>query len=129
MKQDFLRTNLANARGLGSAKDGTGHWWMQRVTAIALIPLSVWFVWGIVTHMAYANDATAVKWLSRPSTMILLIGMLTAMFYHAKLGLQVVIEDYVHRECVKITLLLASTFACAAGALLSILALLKLHFG
>ncbi len=95
MERDDMRTPLARAIGLGSAKDGVQHWWMQRVSAIALVPLTVWFIAAIIAQTG--DDYTAfVAWLRNPITDILMVLLLIALFYHAALGLQVVIEDYVH---------------------------------
>ncbi len=89
------RSALGQVRGLGSAKDGTGHWWSQRLTALALVPLSLWFMISLVA-MAGADHATIVTWIASPIVAGLLILLVTATFFHAYLGLQVVIEDYVH---------------------------------
>lgn len=96
------RTPLARVRGLGSAKSGTQHWWLQRLTAVALVPLSLWFVAALVT-IASADHATAVAWLGSPVTAVLASAFIVALFYHAQLGVQVVVEDYVHAEWLKIT--------------------------
>jgi succinate dehydrogenase / fumarate reductase, membrane anchor subunit len=95
MKREDMRTPLARAIGLGFAKDGAHHWWMQRVSAIALVPLTVWFIAAIIA--ATGADYTAfVAWMRNPITDILMGLLLIALFYHAALGLQVVVEDYVH---------------------------------
>lgn len=113
-------------QNLGSAKEGTHHWWAQRVTAIALIPLSVWFVASLV-FMTGASYGEAAAWLGFPFNALLVLLLLVFTFYHAVLGLQVVVEDYVHGEGKKIALLLlikgAAIFLCA-GASLAVLALL-----
>jgi succinate dehydrogenase / fumarate reductase membrane anchor subunit len=100
-----LRSDLARVRGLGSAKTGVGHWWAQRVTALALIPLTVWFVAQVV-HLVGAPHAAVVDWVASPVPAILLVLLTVAMFHHAQLGLQVVIEDYVHGEGAKLAWLL-----------------------
>ena len=89
-----MRSPLGRAIGLGSAKEGVGHWWAQRVTAIALVPLAVWFV-IVVVGLAGADRAVFVDWVRHPVPAVLLVLLLVATFYHGALGLQVVIEDYV----------------------------------
>jgi succinate dehydrogenase / fumarate reductase, membrane anchor subunit len=105
-----LRTELGRVRGLGSAKEGVHHWWAQRVSAIALIPLSLWFVACIVS-LIDVDRATAIQWLGSPITLALMSLFLIALVYHAVLGLQVVIEDYIHTKATKLILLLLIQFA------------------
>ena len=100
-----LMSPLARVLGLGSAMEGVTHWWWQRVTAIALIPLGVWFVYSILTLLSANHDAAAA-WLRSPVQTALFILFSGAMSWHAFLGLQVVIEDYVHAEWLKFTLLI-----------------------
>jgi succinate dehydrogenase / fumarate reductase membrane anchor subunit len=100
-----LRTPLARARGLGSAKEGVAHWWAQRATALALIPLSLWFV-GSVIGLIGASHAVVSAWIASPVSAVLLILLLGATLHHAQLGCQVVIEDYVHGEGAKVALIL-----------------------
>ena len=119
------RTPLARARGLGSAKDGTRHWWMQRVTAVALIPLTVWLAASLVAVGA-ADHARTVDWIRSPAVAIALLLTIAALFHHAQLGLQVVIEDYVHAEGKKIAALIAVkllALVLAAGAAFCVLAI------
>ena len=92
-----LRTPLARARGLGSAKEGSHHWWHQRLTAIALVPLSLWFIFSLIS-MVGADYMTVVYWLRLPFVSVLLILFIVFLFYHTVLGLQVVIEDYIDSE-------------------------------
>jgi succinate dehydrogenase / fumarate reductase membrane anchor subunit len=101
-----LQTPLSRVLGLGSAKEGVEHWWWQRLTALALVPLGIWFV-VVVISMVGADYATARTWVAQPVNMVLLIAFVAALLHHGQLGLQVVIEDYVHREAWKLTLLLA----------------------
>src|SRR5581483_10335843 len=96
-----LRSPLSQARGLGSAKDGVGHWWIQRLTALALIPLSLWFVYSVVRHHL-ADYASLVAWIKAPFVAIALVLYFAALFWHSALGVQVVIEDYVGNEALKI---------------------------
>ncbi|GAB3784935.1 succinate dehydrogenase, hydrophobic membrane anchor protein [Dyella agri] len=93
-------TALHRSIGLGSAKAGASHWWLQRATAVALIPLLMWFLAALVSH-ARAGHAELVAWLARPVTAVLMILLLVAMFQHLRLGLQVVAEDYVHADRIR----------------------------
>lgn len=100
-----LRSPLARARGLGSAKEGPAHWWQQRVTAIALIPLSIWFLASVIS-LSGSHYETFQIWLSVPGNAVLMLLLLLCVFHHAQLGLQVVIEDYVHDRAAQIAMLL-----------------------
>jgi len=123
-----IRTPLGKVRGLGAAKNGTAHWWMQRLTAIALVPLGIWLLASLVALVG-ADHATVVAWLNRPVPAILMILLVTAGFYHLKLGLQVVIEDYVGAESSKLVLLVLVNFACIALGFACVFAVLKIAFG
>ena len=123
-----IKTPLGRVRGLGSAKGGTHHFWMQRVTAVAMIPLTIWFVASIVSLVG-ADRAVVLAWLHMPVVAVLMALLLGTGFYHLKLGLQVIIEDYVHCEAVKITALLANSFGCIALAAASVFAVLKIAVG
>lgn len=122
-----LRSDLARVRGLGSAKEGTGHWWAQRLTAIALVPLSLWFVASVIA-LAGADLATVRGWIADPFVAVLLVVLIAATFHHAQLGLQVVIEDYVHGHGAKALALILSSFAHVVVATASIFAILKVAF-
>ena len=100
-----LRSPLGRVRGLGAAKEGVGHWWAQRLTALALIPLILWFA-ASVAAMTGAGHGEVADWIASPLVAGLLILLIFATFYHGYLGLQVVIEDYVHHEGIKLSLLL-----------------------
>lgn len=120
------RSALGRVRGLGSAKEGVGHWWAQRLTALALVPLTLWFVISVAA-MTGASHAEMVDWVGSPLVAGLLILLIVATFYHNYLGLQVVIEDYVHHEGWKLALLLlvqGGSVLLALTALLSVLILL-----
>lgn len=122
-----LRSPLARARGLGSAKEGAHHFWVQRVTAVALIPLSLWFVFSLARLSAGAGDFQAVEfWAGWPSVAVTLVLFLVAALYHSMLGVQVVIEDYVAAPGTKITLLMLNKFAHAVAAVAGIFAVLKI---
>lgn len=122
-----LRSPLSQARGLGSAKDGVGHWWAQRLTAIALIPLTLWFVYSLA-KFPLSDYATMVLWLHSPLVAVALVLFFAAMTYHAALGVQVVIEDYVGNEGVKLLSIVAAKFALYALGAASIFAVLKIAF-
>lgn len=119
---------LKNARGLGSAKDGTHHFIVQRVTAVALIPLVIWFVYGVTCH-ASGDYVAAAQWVSMPWNTVLLIALVAAGFWHSALGVQVVIEDYIGTEFTKIASLLVSQLLHALLALAAIVSILKISFG
>ncbi|MCC6202161.1 MAG: succinate dehydrogenase, hydrophobic membrane anchor protein [Gammaproteobacteria bacterium] len=123
-----LRHPLQRVRGLGSAKDGTNHWWWQRVTAIALVPLTLWFISAVVGHAGQGHDAV-IAWIQSPHVTVLLLALIAATFYHMQLGVQVVIEDYVHVESVKLAALIALKFAAILMALTAALAVLTISLG
>lgn len=106
MKTQGMRTMLGRVRGLGSAKEGVEHWWMQRVTAVALVPLVLWFVVSVIGLVGAPYEAVT-SWIGHPVSGVLLILLIVAVFHHAQLGIQVVLEDYVHNEGAKIASLLA----------------------
>lgn len=123
-----FRTPLNQVRGLGSAKDGTHHWWLQRLTAVALVPLSIWFVASLIS-MSNADYFSVVAWLSSPLVTVLLLCLIWALFHHAQLGVQVVLEDYVHAEWLKIASIVAVKFAAVVLGLASAIAVLKVSLG
>ena len=123
-----LNTPLKNVRGLGSAKDGTQHFWWQRLTAIALVPLLIWVVIaGMAATLSDYDSARAM--MAHPVSAALAICTIVALFHHAQLGLQVVIEDYIHAESMKITALLAVKFLSVIFALLGVIAVLRIAVG
>jgi len=126
-KTEF-RTPLARVSGLGSAKDGTNHWWQQRFTAVALVPLVLIF-WIIALKLVGSSHAVAAAVLKKPmtagiATLLIIIGL-----WHLKLGAQVIVEDYVHHDGLKFALIIAIAFACALIGLASLFAIAKLAFG
>jgi succinate dehydrogenase / fumarate reductase membrane anchor subunit len=123
-----MRSRLKRVKGLGAAHHGVSHWWLQRVTAVAIIPLSLWFMCSLVTVLLTPNVLKVAEWFASPVSTILMVMLLVAVFTHAKLGLQVVIEDYIKCAATKFTLLLANNFICSILIGVGILAVLKLHF-
>lgn len=124
----MMRTPLKNARYLGSARDGTDHFWKQRVTALANIFLGLFLVW-LVASLAGAGYQTAKSALHHPVIAIGLGALVISGTIHMRLGMQTIIEDYVHTEGTKIVLLVLNTFFAAGIALASLFAILKLSFG
>lgn len=122
---DEYRTPLKRARGLGSGQSGVGHWWAQRVTAVVLAVLGAWLV-GLLVSLVGADLLQARATIARPWNAIMLAILVIAMFWHAKLGLQVIIEDYVHERLAGILLKLLVIFACAAGALACLYAIARI---
>ncbi|MBB6244206.1 MULTISPECIES: succinate dehydrogenase, hydrophobic membrane anchor protein [unclassified Rhodanobacter] len=120
-----LRNPLKVARGLGSSQSGVGHWWTQRVTAAALVVLLIWFVITVLS-LLHADYATALATVAKPWNAMLLIIFLITMFWHAVLGLQVVIEDYVTTRWKEVLSLVLIKFLAVLGALASVLAVLRI---
>ncbi|GAB2616143.1 succinate dehydrogenase, hydrophobic membrane anchor protein [Novilysobacter erysipheiresistens] len=125
---DKLRTPLKRARGLGSAKDGTGHFVIQRITAIALVFLSIYVV-GLVVWLIGADYAAVRATVAQPCNALLLVAFLVASFWHAKLGMQVIVEDYVHTPWLAAVSQLAVIFVCALAGLASVLAVIRISLG
>lgn len=123
-----MRTPLARARGLGSAKEGLSHWWAQRLTALALIPLTLWFVFSLAAHLGQ-DFAAVTGWISSPLVTVALILYLGALFYHSQLGLEVVVEDYVHTKSLKLAAIIVFKFANIILGTAAIIAVLLVAFG
>ena len=123
-----LRSPLGRVRGLGSAKTGTEHFWAQRVTAVALIPLTLWFVYSILA-LGNGDHAVASAWMQSPLNAVLLLLLIVATFHHMQLGLQVVIEDYIHVEYMKIVMLVIVKGASLLLGVAAAFAVLKVSFG
>jgi succinate dehydrogenase / fumarate reductase membrane anchor subunit len=122
---DMRRSPLGRARGLGSARAGSHHWWAQRLTAIALVPLTLWFIFSVI-HLSGASHPVVIDWLSSPLTLGLMLALIIATFHHLQLGVQVVIEDYVHDERLKIGAVLAVKALAVMLALVCIVSVLKI---
>ncbi len=123
-----LRAPLSKVRGLGSAKEGVHHWWAQRLTAIALVPLSLWFIVSLATMTGLDHQAVT-QWMQSPIIAVLLILFIIALFYHVQLGVQVVIEDYVSCKVIRITSLVLLNFVVLFAGLASAIAVLKVFLG
>ena len=123
-----LRTPLSRARGLGSAKEGVHHWWAQRITAVALIPLVVWFAISLIM-MSGADYAVVRAWIGSPVVMVLLTLTIVIGLHHGQLGMQVVIEDYVHSDGLKLALIVLMRFIAVFFGLAAIVAILRIGFG
>ncbi len=123
-----LRTPTSRVRGLGSARGGVGHWMAQRVTAIANVVLVFWFLVSAIS-LAGASFEESRAWLASPVSASLLILLVVSAFYHAKLGIQTVIEDYVHHDGIKIASLAALTLLTAGLAVACVVAILKISIG
>jgi len=123
-----LGSPLGRVRGLGSAKSGTEHFWAQRVTAVALIPLTLWFVYSILA-LGDGDHAVASAWMQSPLNAVLLLLLIVATFHHMQLGLQVVIEDYIHVEYMKIVMLVIVKGASLLLGVAAAFAVLKVSFG
>lgn len=122
------RSALARARGLGAARHGVGHWWHQRLTALALIPLGVWFAASVI-RLVGADYETTLAWISHPVVAILLVCLILATFHHAASGMQVVVEDYVHHHGLRIAVILAIKAVLFVLAVAALLAIGSIAFG
>ncbi len=119
-----LRTPIARVRHLGAARDGTHHWWMQRLTAVALVPLTLWFAAGVIAHVG-AELSDVQDWLGRPINAAAMILFVAAAFYHGQLGMQVVIEDYVHHEGLKVASIVVVKLLSALLGLTCLIAIIQ----
>lgn len=123
-----FQTELKKAKGLGSAKDGTNHWWGMKLTSAALIPIGLWFVFSLISHL----DSDLIQfyvWLKQPFQATMMILFLGVMFHHAANGMQIIFEDYIHHEFAKIAAVYVTKFICLVMAVMSILAVLKIALG
>ena len=117
--------SMRRVRGLGPAKEGVQHWWAQRLTAVALVPLTLWFAASIIS-LAGASHAAVIDWVASPVPAVLLVLLIVATFHHAQLGLQVVIEDYFHHEGWKISLIVVVKFAAVLLGAIALFAVLRI---
>ncbi len=124
---DF-RSSVKTARGLGSAREGASHWWAQRMSALALLPLSLWLA-AALCRLAGAGHGAVSDWLAEPFNAIAMLLLVAAGFHHAQLGLQVVLEDYIAHEGRRIAAIAAAKGACWALAAASAFAVLKIALG
>jgi succinate dehydrogenase / fumarate reductase, membrane anchor subunit len=116
---------LARARGLGSARSGSHRWWLQRVSALALAPLSVWFVISF-TALINADHRTYSRWIGSPLNAVLMIVLVIVLFYHMALGLQVITEDYLHTDRIKLFAIISIQFGCLVLAIAGIVSILRM---
>lgn len=123
-----MRSTLGRVRGLGSAHEGVGHWWMQRLTAIALVPLALWLVISVI-RLAGADYEHFRGWMALPGNTTLMILLIVVTFHHAQLGLQVVVEDYAHREWAKMAGIILVKFSAFLLGTFAIVSVLKTAFG
>ncbi len=127
MTTDHTPSPRARAAGLGSAKAGVEHWWRQRLSAIALVPLTLWFIASIIAHRA-SDYTITIGWLKGPFATLMMVLLLIALFHHTALGLQVIIEDYIH-SAAKVPALIAVRLACFGAAAAGILAVARIALG
>jgi succinate dehydrogenase / fumarate reductase membrane anchor subunit len=125
LKIDTMRSFLGRARGQGAAHSGFHEWWVQRLTSLALLPLTLWFVWSLV-HLSGAPYADVRAWGGNPVNATLLLALIAATFEHMRLGVAGVAEDYIHTESIKLTVVLGVKAASALLALAAAIAVLKL---
>ncbi len=123
-----MRSPLGRARGLGSAKEGMHHWWVQRLTSLALIPLTLWFVASVIS-LAGADYNDFVAWLANPVNATIMVVFLAVAFHHAQLGVQVVLEDYVSSHGLRVASIIIVKLACYGLAALAIVSTLIVSFG
>jgi succinate dehydrogenase / fumarate reductase, membrane anchor subunit len=128
MEGKKARSSFDRPQGFGSARAGAGHWWMQRVTAVALVPLTLWISASLFAR-AGSDYGAFILWLRTPFTTALMVLLLIALFYHMALGLQVVVEDYVHTDRMKIPAVVVIHLGCFALAAAGIMATLRIAFG
>ena len=123
-----LRSPISRVTGLGTAKEGVSHWWSQRVTSVALVPLGLWFAVSLLRMPQFSHELV-LAWIARPVNAVLLLLLIGTLVHHSHLGVQVVVEDYVHHHGLKIATMLLLTFAHVAVAALAAFAVLRIAFG
>lgn len=119
-----MRSPLGRVLGLGAAKDGVGHWWLQRLTSVALVPLTLWFFFSVVGLGSLEYEAVK-GWLMAPVNALGVVLLVLVLAYHSKLGVQVVVEDYVHHHGCKVAILIAIDFAHVVAAAAAVFAVLR----
>jgi succinate dehydrogenase / fumarate reductase, membrane anchor subunit len=127
ISQTALRSPLGRVRGMGSARSGTHHWWMQRVTSVALLPLTLWFVFSMIT-LAGASYLETLLWIAQPVNAVLMLVLIGLTFHHMAAGLQVVVEDYVRHEAKRIAFVLIIKAASLLMALACGFSVLRIAF-
>ena len=123
-----LRSPLSHVLGSGSAKEGTDHWWAQRVTAVGLVILGLWFLFALL-QIDNFDHAQIVRWVGQPFSGVMLILLCLTLAYHSALGIQVIIEDYVHGAFLKVASLILSKFAHIFVAVAAVYSVLRIAFG
>ena len=123
-----LRSPISRVTGLGTAKEGVGHWWSQRVTSVALVLLGLWFVTSLLRMPNFGHELVTT-WIAMPVNAVLLLLLIGTLVYHSQLGVQVVVEDYVHHHGLKIGTMMVLTFAHVVLAALAMFAVLRIAFG
>ena len=122
------RTPLRRARGLGSAKHGVSHWIAERVTSIALVPLVLWAIFGVI-RLAGSDYYGAVAWIAQPVNAVLMVLLTAVSFLHMHGGMRVIVEDYIHKTLTKTALLLLNLFVCGLAGALAVFSILKVALG
>jgi succinate dehydrogenase / fumarate reductase membrane anchor subunit len=123
---DVLRSQLKRVRGLGSARSGSGAWWAERLTSIALVPLTLWFIVSVIS-LEGTTRTGMIAWLHAPVPLVLVLCLVVATFWHTEQGLRVVIDDYVRNDTTRIAMLLLSRGICIVAALLCVVSALRLR--
>jgi succinate dehydrogenase / fumarate reductase membrane anchor subunit len=126
-KIKVMRSQLGRARGMGSAKSGTHHWWAERATAVALIPLTLWFIYAII-HMAGQPQVVLQHWVAHPVNTVLLLALVAMTFHHMQLGLQVVMEDYIGNKKLQSACILLNKAVAVLLGLLCVVSILRMAF-
>jgi len=124
---DDLRSPLSKVKGLGSAREGTSHFWHQRLTSLLLVPLVLWVCFSIAALPL--DHATLVNWVQQPLVTVTLVLLIMAVFYHAQLGLQIVIEDYIASHSTRTLVLLLSNLLCLLFGIIGVVSVLKISLG
>lgn len=123
-----LRSDLGKVKGLGSAQEGVAHWRVQRLTALALLPLTLWFITTLIGLIG-APHAAVVMWIGQAHVTVLLLALIIVLFWHLQLGLQVVLEDYVHAPWLQIAVQVGLRGIVLLGALVALVSILKISVG